>query len=280
MNVPTASVNGINLHYRISGSGSPLVLIAGWGTDLRTWAFQLPAFRKHFQVLRFDNRGVGRSDKPIGPYTMRLMASDVIGLMDFLHIQAAHVLGLSMGGMIAQEVAINYPARVLKLVLGCTFAFQGDGSGPTEDYTRNAGQDPKQVRMTLASLASNGLLIRSLVGLLVRLRSGHRIEGFKAQGAAIRQHDTKDRLHLIRCPTLVIAGTRDRVVQPSSSELIASKVPQAKLVLIENGSHSIGSENRRMFNRTVLSFLDGFEKKTFEKGETTYKSSGGKGKRD
>jgi len=257
MNVSKASVNGVNLHYRISGRGLPLILIAGWGTDLRTWAFQLRAFQRHFRVLRFDNRGVGRSDRPRGPYTMKLMASDVIGLMDFLHIKEANVLGLSMGGMIAQEVAINYPDRVLKLVLGSTFAFQGKGSGPTEEYTRNAGQDPQQVRMTLASLASNGVLTRGIVCFLVTLTSRRKMDGFTAQGAAIRQHDTKDRLHLIRCPTLVIAGTRDRVIKPSSSELIASRIARAKLVLIENGSHSLGSENRRIFNRTVLGFLDG-----------------------
>jgi pimeloyl-ACP methyl ester carboxylesterase len=253
--MPIAKVNGINLHYRISGRGEPLVLIAGWGTDLRTWAFQVSAFRKRFQVLRFDNRGVGKSDKPDGPYTMKSMADDVIGLMDYLHIRAANILGLSMGGMIAQEVAINYPNRVLKLVLGCTFAYQGEGSGPTEEYTRNAGQDARQVRMTLASLASNKSIVRYFVGVVVKLTSRYGMESFSAQGAAIREHDTSDRLHLIKCPTLVIAGTKDRVIRPSSSEHIASRVSRATLIMIENGSHSLGSENRREFNKAVLGFL-------------------------
>jgi pimeloyl-ACP methyl ester carboxylesterase len=255
--VPLAKVNGINLHYRSSGKGEPLVLVAGWGTDLRTWIFQVRAFQKHFRVVRFDNRGVGRSDKPSGPYSMKQMAADVIGLMDYLHIRAANVLGLSMGGMIAQEVAINHPERVLKLVLGCTFAGQSEGSGPTEEYAKYAGHDAKKLRVTLAFLANNNPVARFFVVTVARLLSGHGIEGFTSQGAAIRDHDTSDRLHLIRCPTLIVAGTKDRVIRPSSSELIASRLNRGRLILIENGSHSISSENRREFNHVVLKFFRG-----------------------
>jgi len=253
--MPFARVNGINLHYRCFDRGEPLVLVAGWGTDLRTWVFQLPTFRKHFQVITFDNRGVGKSDKPTGPYSMKLMAADVIGLMDYLHIKAANVLGLSMGGMIAQEVAINYPDRVLRLVLGCTFASQNDGSGPTDDCRKHAAQDVVQLRVLLASLATNNRIARFFVVAIARLLAGHGIEGFKSQGAAIRDHDTTDRLHLIRCPALVVAGTHDRVISPSSSAFLASRLPHGRLVLIEDGSHSLGSEDRRKFNQVVLQFL-------------------------
>ncbi|HUI72462.1 MAG TPA: alpha/beta fold hydrolase [Spirochaetia bacterium] len=253
--MPFAKVNGIHLHYRVSGKGEPLVLIAGWGTDSRTWAFQLLPFQKSFLVVRFDNRGVGRSDKPQGPYTMKVMAADVIGLMDHLGIGAANVVGLSMGGMIAQEVAINYPDRVLKLVLGSTFACQRNGSGPTAECARHAGGDARQFRLALASLAGKRSLGRLVVLAMIRLLSSYGMEGFKSQGAAIREHDTSDRLHLIQCPTLVIAGTRDRVIRPSSSEFIVSRLPRGSLKMIENGSHSISSENRREFNDAVLGFL-------------------------
>ena len=253
--MPFAKVNGINLHYRCSGNGEPLILVAGWGTDLRTWIFQLPTFRKHFQAITFDNRGVGRSDKPTGPYSMRLMAADVIGLMDYLHIKTANVLGLSMGGMIAQEVAINYPDRVIRLILGCTFASRRDGSGPTDDYIRHAKQDVVQQRILLASLATNNPITRFFVVTVARLLAKHGIEGFKSQGAAIRDHDTTDRLHSIMCPTLVVAGTKDRVIRPKSSELVASRLPRGRLVMIANGSHSISSENRQEFNQVALRFL-------------------------
>jgi len=253
--MPKAHVNEVKLHYRVHGKGEPLVMIAGWGTDLRAWNFQLPAFRKYFRVVAFDNRGVGKSDRPSGPYSMKLMAADVIGLMDFLHIGAAHILGVSMGGMIAQEVAINYPERVLKLVLGCTFAIQGHGCGQTEEHSKQAGQDLKQLKLTLASLANNNPVGRILAVLWLQLMSRSWAAGFESQGAAIKGHDTSDRLHLIESPTLVIAGTKDRVIRPSSSQFIASKIPGARLVMIENGSHSMSLENRGEFNKAVLSFL-------------------------
>lgn len=255
--MPFANVNGIRLHYRAHGKGEPLVLVAGWGTDLRAWVFQLLSFRRYFRVVAFDNRGVGRSDTPAGPYSIRQMAADVVGLMDHLHIAAAHVLGLSMGGMIAQEVAINHPHRVLKLVLGCTFAWRGEGSGQTEEYLAEIRGDVTRAKLALASLANNNRLGRVFVHLWMRLMSRSWAAGFESQGAAIRCHDTRDRLHLITASTLVIAGTRDRVILPRSSELLASRIPGARLVMIENGSHSMSAENRKDFNGAVLSFLRG-----------------------
>ena len=253
--MPIAEVNGIKLNYHVTGNGEPLILVAGWGTDLRAWAFQLLAFRKYFRVIAFDNRGIGKSDKPGGPYSMRLMADDVIGIMDCLHIKAAHVLGLSMGGMIAQEVAINYPNRVLKLVLGCTFACQNGSSGPTDEYAKGSGLNTVRTRIRLAWLANNRPVGRFLIVQLVRLISRNGIAGFESQGAAILNHDTSDRLHLIEAHTIVITGTKDRVIRPSSSEFIVSRISKASLVKIENGSHSISTENRKEFNKEVLSFL-------------------------
>ena len=183
------------------------------------------------------------------------MATDVIGLMDHLQIEAAHILGLSMGGMIAQEIAINYPDRVRKLVLGCTFACQNEGNGPTEEYSRQTALDSKHIKLTLVSLANNNPIGRVFVVIWMRLLSRSWSAGFESQGAAIRSHDTSDRLHLIKSPTLVIAGTEDRVIRPSSSEFIASRIPGARLMMVQHGSHSMSAENRREFNRAVLSFL-------------------------
>ena len=255
--MPLAKVNGINLHYRIHGQGEPLVLIAGWGTDLRAWIFQIPSFRKYFQVIVFDNRGVGGSDTPQGPYSIKKMADDVVGLLDHLHIRAAHVLGLSMGGMIAQEVAISYPDRVLKLVLGCTFACRLEGSGQTEEYLEAARLDPKRVKLALASLANNNPVGRIFVIMWMRLMSRSWAAGFEWQGAAIKDHDTRAKLHLIKSPTLVIAGTKDRVILPGSSAYLAARIAGARLAMIAGGSHSMSAENRREFNKVVLSFLKG-----------------------
>jgi pimeloyl-ACP methyl ester carboxylesterase len=118
--MPKANVNGINIAYDISGQGEPLVLIMGLGGTRQSWVFQKRTFSKHFKVVAFDSRGIGKSDKPDEPFTIKTMADDTIGLMDHLNIDKAHVLGVSHGGRVAQEVAINYPDRVNRLVLAST----------------------------------------------------------------------------------------------------------------------------------------------------------------
>ena len=116
--MPIAEVNGININYAVAGRGEPLVMIAGFSAAQSLWKSQIPTFKKQFQVVIFDNRGVGKSDKPKGPYSPRMMSEDTIKLMDYLNIKKAHILGHSMGGLIAQEIAINYPERINEINLG------------------------------------------------------------------------------------------------------------------------------------------------------------------
>src|SRR4029077_21119 len=117
----TARVGDIEMYYEEHGSGDPLLLVMGLAADSTAWMFQLPDFARHYRTIVFDNRGVGRSSKPAGPYTIHQMADDAAGLLDALDVRRAHVVGVSMGGMIAQELALRHPARVRGLVLGCTF---------------------------------------------------------------------------------------------------------------------------------------------------------------
>ena len=118
--MPTAKIDGINMAYDVSGHGEPLVMIMGLGGTRQSWVFQRRAFSKHFKVITFDSRGMGKSDKPSEPFTMKTLADDTIGLMNHLNIDKAHVLGVSHGGRVAQEVAINYPEKVNRLVLAST----------------------------------------------------------------------------------------------------------------------------------------------------------------
>ncbi|RMI01029.1 MAG: alpha/beta fold hydrolase, partial [Calditrichaeota bacterium] len=115
-----AVVNGLRLYYEIHGEGPWLVLIEGLGVATWLWEKQIPEFSRHFRVLAYDNRGTGKSDKPPGPYTVGEMAEDLAGLMEVLQIPRAHVLGISLGGYIAQEFALRYPERVDRLVLVAT----------------------------------------------------------------------------------------------------------------------------------------------------------------
>lgn len=257
--MPLAKLNSININYEVEGRGEPLVMIMGFSATRSGWIRQIPFFKKHYRVITLDNRGVGKSDKPPGPYSTTMMADDTVGLMDLLGIEKAHVMGASMGGMIAQEVAINYPQRVTKLILACTYASQNETSGDTQEQARFLQLSPGEKASAMIGLAFNKPLYRFIFGLLARVQtrfggtSG--TAGIAGQSEACRKHNTLDRLPLITAPTLVIVGTGDRIIEPVSSEVIAGRIPNAKLVRIEGGSHCFSFEMKNEFNREVLNFL-------------------------
>jgi len=257
--MPLANLNGINVNYRVEGQGEPLVMIMGFTASRIGWMPQIPFFRKYYQLITFDNRGVGKSDKPPGPYSTRMMADDTIKLMNLLGIEKAHIMGVSMGGMIAQELAINYPQRVLKLVLACTYASQDETSGDTLEQARFLRLTPGKKVSAMVNLAFNKPLYRFIFGLLARVQTNfmgasNRV-GIEGQSEACRQHNTLERLPSITAPTLVIVGTADRIIKPVSSEVIAGKIPKARLVRAEGGSHYFSFEMRNVFNHEVLDFL-------------------------
>ena len=256
--MPKAKVNGINLNFNVEGNGEPLILIMGFAGVRNAWVFQTRAFKKHFRVITFDNRGVGKTDKPDGPYTIKMMADDTIGLMDHLAIDKAHILGISMGGMIAQEIAINYPDRVKKLVLGCTSA--SSETAPevirvVETISLGGVNAWKGLAMLCQSAINNRLLrVAQLQMFWMHTLSGG-TKGLAGQAEAVRHHNTLDRLHMIGIPTLVIAGTLDRIIPPNSSDVIADLIPDARLVKIEDGSHVFFVDQRDRFNQEVIEFL-------------------------
>ena len=144
-----AHVNDIDIYFEIHGSGPPLVLIMGLRRNAEWWYRQIPELSKHFTIIAFDNRGAGRSDKPEMEYSIRLFADDTAGLMNFLGIPKAHILGISMGGYIAQELAINHPDKVNGLILGCTSCGGRRAVIMSEErmekFTANKGLTPEQI---------------------------------------------------------------------------------------------------------------------------------------
>ncbi len=257
--MPVAALDGIRINYKVEGQGEPLVMIMGFSAGRSGWVAQIAFFKKYYRVVTFDNRGVGKSDKPAGPYSIRMMADDTIKLMDFLGIKQAHIMGTSMGGMIAQELAINYPQRVLKLVLASTFACKDEVSGDTVDQAKLLHLSSAKMAGAMVRLASNRPLYRFFFSSMAALRANFigpsgRV-GLAGQREACNHHNTLDRLPLIQVPTLVIVGTKDRIIRPVSSEIIARNIPGAKLVKVEGGSHMISMEMRTRFNREVLDFL-------------------------
>ena len=266
--MPIADVNGINTYYQVQGRGEPLLLIMGLSGDHGAWFFQVRAFKPHYTVITYDSRGIGRTGRPVAPSSIRDLADDAVGLMDHLGVDKAHVLGVSMGGMVAQEIAINYPDRVSKLILGCTTA----GGEHTDDMhpalakalgikgevTRDdlESEDFGRWLGPIMSLSFNKWRYRIPLWFLAKSylrRVG--VRGTVGQLRAIMGHTTEDRLHLIQAPTLVMAGTKDRLVLPRRSEAIASRIPGARLVMVKGGSHAFQAEMRIQFNREVLSFL-------------------------
>ena len=268
--MPKANLNGINIYYESHGQGEPLVLIQGLGGGHASWFLQTRAFKKHYRVITFDNRGIGKTDKSSDPYTIKTMADDTIGLMDYLGVDKAHILGASLGGMVAQEVAIGYPQRVIKLVLVCTSAGGreitdihpemlkaiGIKEGSTEADLISV--DFVKLMSAIISVAFNRRLYRMLLLPIskVHMKLGG-VGGHLEQMEAVAGHSIVNRLHLIEAPTLVITGTEDKIMSPHSSEVIASQIPNAKLVKVEDGSHAFFLEMRGRFNKEVLGFLRG-----------------------
>jgi pimeloyl-ACP methyl ester carboxylesterase len=272
----TARIGSIDLYYEEHGRGDPLLCIMGLAADSRAWMFQLPDFAKRYRTVVFDNRGVGRSAKPAGPYTIHEMADDAAGLLDVLGIARAHVLGVSMGGMIAQELALRHSERVRGLVLCCTYPepdadierqrhfsvtqLGGSVTGDGEIRIDLSTLDPFMFFQHLLPRVFNQAFIDSELPKLMQLfggalEYGFSLEAILGQVAAVMGHRATDRLHQIAAPTLVLTGDADLLIPPGNSDVLARNIPGAKLVKIAGGSHGFNFETPDVFNREVLDFL-------------------------
>jgi len=272
----TVTVGDVELYYEEHGSGDPLLLIMGLAADSTAWMFQLPAFAERYRTIVFDNRGIGRSAKPAGPYTIGGMADDTAGLLAAIGVERAHVVGVSMGGMIAQELALRHPERVRGLVLACTYpepdeeirlgrssSIQQLGGTVGADGTAQldlAAVDPMMIFQTLLPKVFSPSFLQNQLPILMQLfggalQWGFSIEAIMAQVDAVMSHQATDRLSRIKAPTLVITGDADLLIPPANSDLIASKIPGARLLKIPGGTHGFNFETPDLFNRAVLDFL-------------------------
>ena len=265
--MPFAAANGVRLYYEWHGAegGTPVVLVMGLGGDATAWPFQLAALAPRHRVLVFDNRGAGRSDAPDVPYTTRGMAGDLLALLDALGVERAHLLGLSLGGAIAQEAVLAAPARFASLQLHASWA------GP-EPYFEALVAAVRTARLQLDREAFYRVLSLwlftprcfatqpELVELVVRRAIDHpypvALHAYLRQTEAVLGHDTRDRLHLIRCPTLVAVGAQDLLTPPVLSEDLARRIPGARLLLLPELGHGGLWEAPETFNRVCLDFLD------------------------
>ena len=262
--MPTIQANGIDLHYSAAGRGAPVVLLAGYAGDHLSWGLQFPAFRARHHVIAIDNRGTGRSEAPDVPYTTTLMATDVVALLDHLGVEAAHVVGLSLGGMIAQEVALAHPARVLSLQLHST-------AGRSDPYLRvllntwrlvraQLGREMVQQSMALWLFGRRSFAERSaLIDMLMRQATAYSYApsevGFARQGEAVTTHDALDRLAAVTCPTLITAGEDDALLPPRFARELAEQIRHAELHIVREAGHMWCWEKPEEFNALALDFI-------------------------
>ncbi len=259
--MPVVRRNDIKLHYEDRGEGKPLLLIAGIpavADDGRALAEPLSASRR---VIAHDNRGSGDSSVTPGPYSTRQLAGDAVALLDGLGIDRADVFGMSMGGMIAQELALGWPERVDRLVLGCTHA----GVRIAAPQPRDAGRafamqtDDWALRMrTLAPFAFARTVDPALLHTFIEKKSADVQDpgGYAAQIQAVLGHDTVDRLANIAAPTLILTGDDDRVIPAASSEIFAELIPDATLRTIPGAGHLFFIEQPELTLRLLRAFLD------------------------
>ncbi len=262
--MPHTDAPGFRMYYETHGDGFPLLLINGLGSDHGEWLFQIPAFMPLFRVVVFDNRGTGGSEVPPGPYSTAQMADDAAALLDSLGIARAHVLGVSLGGMIAQEAALRHPDRVDGLVLGCTGPGGTLSIRPSPEamaaFVLAGGGDPEaEMRRMMPYLYTDSYInerpeeIDDFIRR--RLENPTAPAGYAAQLAAAVSHDAAGRLEQVRARTLVITGDADRLVHRENSVRIADRIPGARLVVLPGAPHRLFAETADAFNREVLAFL-------------------------
>jgi pimeloyl-ACP methyl ester carboxylesterase len=259
-----AENQGIKIYWDEQGQGAPILLIMGLGYPSSLWHRARPVLAQRYRTVAFDNRGAGLSDVPPGPYSIATMASDAAAVLDAAGVSDAHIFGISMGGMIAQEFALQYPARTRSLILGCTSA-----GGPSAiraerkvaDILMARGMTLEQAREAILPYVYDASTPREKIeeDLSLRRRWLPSLEGYMAQLQGILAWEAYSRIAQITVPTLVIHGESDALVPPGNGELIAARIPGSKLVLLEHASHLFLTDQTEVARKEILGFLSSHE---------------------
>lgn len=262
--MPTARVNGIEINYRLEGDGDEtIVLVNGLADDLETWAFQMDdLLAAGYRVLRFDNRGVGLTSTPPGPYTSRILADDTKALVDELALSGFHMMGISMGGMVAQEYAIDHGDDLKTVTLACTYAAPGPFC--SRMFSMWADMAPVNgvpfIMRDVTLWAFTVPFFEEREDELKEFEAGMAdlamsTEAYLAQLNVIQTHDTTDRLGSISVPTLVLAGEEDILIPVRLSKKLHAGIPGAEWATTAGG-HACVWEHPSAFNQAFLSFVD------------------------
>jgi len=263
--MPRIKVTDIEMNYVCLGEGDPVVLVTGYGADLFQWALQAPELSQKYTVYMIDNRGVGLTDKPDGPYTVKMMADDVAGFFDAVGIEKAHLVGHSMGGMISQRFALDYPEKLKSLTLAST--------------TCRVPQGAELMLMLWTDILEklgNEAFVNNVIGwcftfdyvdkeydslmmmkqaMLEHLDEMPLLPGpFRSQCGAVTGFDVSEEIKNINVPTMVLVGKNDILTPPAFSEEIAGRIPGSFLNIIERG-HAYNQEVPVAFNQALMEFF-------------------------
>lgn len=263
--MPKVKVNDIRIHYEMHGRGFPLIMLMGLGANLDWWDSRMvQKLSRKFKLIMFDNRGAGRTETSQRNYTIRLFAEDTANLVDALKISKAHVIGVSMGGMTAQELALNYPEKVEKLVL-CSTHCGGARAIRAAHKTlalskvyRTVLSQEEIARAIIPFLFTDDFIKshRAFVELFIKrlLVAPISMDAFKRQVLAIMNFDACNRLSQIEAPTLIIHGRRDTLVPPENGSILAKVIPNSKLIYLENSGHMLSEDMEQLID-VLLNFL-------------------------
>jgi pimeloyl-ACP methyl ester carboxylesterase len=264
--MPIAKVGDINIEYYVEGSGPPLLMIMGFLGHAGFWGEPfLERLRPHFQVIRFSNRGTGHTDKPEGDVTIRVMADDGAGLLRELGIQRAHVLGISMGGMIAQELVLNHPQVVEGLVLGCTMCGFAHGLPPRVDVMAGSAEEgalapQDRIRQFLLSAATPEFLEKAdkefwAWVIATWLAAPTPWETLGRHFMAVQSFDTYERLARIQAPALIVHGDRDQLIPVENAEVLRNRIEGSKVQIVSDVGHMFFWEKPAESAAAIVEYL-------------------------
>ncbi len=265
--MPHQTVNGIRIYYEEQGKGEPLIFINGLAFPMDLWFAQIRELSKDFRVIALDNRGIGQSDKPDEEYSIALMASDTVGLLKALGIKKAHIAGLSMGGFIAQEIALSCPEMVNRLI----FIATSTGGPRSQELGRPfwdkvsaaiAGKPaPDVYRTDLTLMTAPGFAEKhpDILERAVQLRMKHPqpLKAFLRQYAACNAFDSNSRIHQVTQPVMIILGKEDPIFPTPLADDFRRKLPRAKMMMYENCGHAILLEKADQLSKDIREFLKG-----------------------
>jgi 3-oxoadipate enol-lactonase len=262
--MPTAAVNGIQLHYEIQGQGEPLLLISGLGANRLSWLPVVPLLAEQFQCITFDNRGTGQSDVPPGPYTMDALGDDAAALVAQLNLGPVHAVGWSMGGSVLQSMLIHHPEHLQRAVLLSTLPAYTDIQHHWLDallaLRRTELDDVAQGVIGMpwgftARTLSDHTKLEAVAQLAAQNPYPTTYEGFAAQAAAIRVYDSRPHLPEVRTPTLVLVGAEDVLTPVHQSVEMAQLMPSARLQVLPRGGHAMAIEYAEDTVAAIREFL-------------------------